>query len=162
MPHILHRQIGHDYPVAGRGEGVHIYEDIGKQYFDATGGGAVSCLGHARPDVIAAMKTQLDKIEFAHTSSFTTPALEDLATDLAARLDVRRQNHRDDGALRQLGVEIRSGCGRRAHRRSGGLGPTQPLRAGDTGIAGAGRHRAAAGAAARTSSHRPLNRRPSG
>jgi adenosylmethionine-8-amino-7-oxononanoate aminotransferase len=84
MTHVLHRQIGHDYPVAVRGEGVYIYDDTGKQYLDATGGAAVSCLGHTHPDVVAAMKAQLDKLEFAHTSFFTTPALEGLADDLAA------------------------------------------------------------------------------
>ncbi|MDI1347402.1 MAG: aspartate aminotransferase family protein [Pseudolabrys sp.] len=84
MTHVLHRQIGHDYPVAVRGEGVYIYDDTGKQYLDATGGAAVSCLGHTHPDVVAAMKAQLDKLEFAHTSFFTTPALESLADDLAA------------------------------------------------------------------------------
>ncbi|MDO9414083.1 MAG: aspartate aminotransferase family protein [Pseudolabrys sp.] len=84
MTHVLHRLIGHDYPVAVRGEGVHIYDSTGKQYLDATGGAAVSCLGHAHPDVINAMKAQLDKIEFAHTSFFTTPVLEGLADDLAA------------------------------------------------------------------------------
>ena len=84
MTHVLHRQIGHDYPVAVRGEGVYIYDDTGKQYLDATGGAAVSCLGHTHPDVVAAMKAQLDRLEFAHTSFFTTPALESLADDLAA------------------------------------------------------------------------------
>ena len=84
MTHVLHRMIGHDYPVAVRGEGVYIYDDTGKQYLDATGGAAVSCLGHTHPDVVAAMKAQLDKIEFAHTSFFTTPGLEGLADALAA------------------------------------------------------------------------------
>ncbi|MBS0534771.1 MAG: aspartate aminotransferase family protein [Proteobacteria bacterium] len=84
MTHVMHRQIGKDYPVAVRGEGVHIYDSTGKQYIDASGGAAVSCLGHGHKDVIDAIKTQLDKIEFAHTSFFTTPALEELADDLAA------------------------------------------------------------------------------
>jgi adenosylmethionine-8-amino-7-oxononanoate aminotransferase len=84
MTHVLHRLIGHDYPVAVRGEGVYIYDDTGKQYLDATGGAAVSCLGHTHKDVLAAMRAQLDKLEYAHTSFFTTPVLEGLADDLAA------------------------------------------------------------------------------
>jgi adenosylmethionine-8-amino-7-oxononanoate aminotransferase len=80
----MHRQIGKDYPIAVRGEGVHIYDSTDKQYIDASGGAAVSCLGHGHKDVIDAMKAQLDKLEFAHTSFFTTPALEELADDLAA------------------------------------------------------------------------------
>jgi adenosylmethionine-8-amino-7-oxononanoate aminotransferase len=84
MTHVLHRQIGKDYPVAVRGEGVHIYDSTGKQYIDASGGAAVSCLGHGHREVIDAMKAQLDRIEFAHTSFFTNPALEELADELAA------------------------------------------------------------------------------
>ncbi len=84
MTHVMHRQIGKDYPLAVRGEGVHIYDSTGKQYIDASGGAAVSCLGHGHRDVIDAMKAQLDQLEFAHTSFFTTPALEELADDLAA------------------------------------------------------------------------------
>ena len=84
MTHVMHRQIGKAYPVAVHGEGVHIYDSTGKQYIDASGGAAVSCLGHGHKDVIDAMKAQLDKLEFAHTSFFTTPALEELADDLAA------------------------------------------------------------------------------
>ena len=86
MTHVLHRMIGHDYPVAVRGEGVYIYDDTGKQYLDATGGAAVSCLGHAHPDVVAAMKAQLDKIEFAHTSFFTTPAARRLWPTTSPRM----------------------------------------------------------------------------
>ncbi len=84
MTHVMHRQIGKDYPVAVRGEGVHIYDSTGKQYIDASGGAAVSCLGHGHKDVTEAIRAQLNALEFAHTSFFTTPALEALADDLAA------------------------------------------------------------------------------
>lgn len=84
MTHVLHRQIGKDYPVAVRGEGVHIYDSTGKQYIDASGGAAVSCLGHSHLDILAAMREQLDRLEYAHTSFFTTRVAEELADDLAA------------------------------------------------------------------------------
>ena len=82
--HVLHRSIAHRYPVAISGEGILIRDETGKAYIDASGGAAVSCLGHSHPDVLAAMRAQLDRLEYAHTSFFTTRAAEDLADDLVA------------------------------------------------------------------------------
>src|SRR5262249_53233985 len=48
------------------------------------GGAAVSCLGHAHPDVLAAMHAQIDKLAYAHTSFFTSEAAEELADHLVA------------------------------------------------------------------------------
>ena len=84
MTHILHRQTGHSYPVAAEARGVIIRDSAGKEYIDASGGAAVSCLGHSHPDVLAAMHAQLDRLAYAHTSFFTTEAAEELADDLVA------------------------------------------------------------------------------
>jgi adenosylmethionine-8-amino-7-oxononanoate aminotransferase len=84
MSHILHRQIGHNYPVAVGGQGILVQDANGKEYIDASGGAAVSCLGHSHPDVVAAMTTQLSNLEYAHSSFFTTRVAEDLADDLVA------------------------------------------------------------------------------
>jgi hypothetical protein len=84
MTSVLHRQIGGAYPVAESGAGVVIRDAAGNDYIDASGGAAVSCLGHGHPDVIAAMKAQLDKLAYAHTSFFTTEAAEELGRDLVA------------------------------------------------------------------------------
>ena len=82
MTHILHRQIKHEYPVAVSGRGILLRDAAGKDYIDASGGAAVSCLGHSHPDVLAAMRGQLDRLEYAHTSFFTTRVAEELADDL--------------------------------------------------------------------------------
>ena len=82
MTHVLHRQIGHSYPVAASGRGATIRDAAGKDYIDASGGAAVSCLGHSHPDVLAAMREQLDSLAYAHTSFFTTQVAEELADDL--------------------------------------------------------------------------------
>mgnify|MGYP000978017784 CR=1 FL=1 len=66
-------------PVAVRGEGIALIDAAGKRYLDASGGAAVSCLGHGHPDVIAAMHAQLDRLAYAHTSFFTTEVAEQLA-----------------------------------------------------------------------------------
>ena len=84
MTHLLHRSIHSVPPVAVRGRGIELFDADGKAYIDASGGAAVSCLGHAHPDVIAALHAQLDRIAYAHTGFFTTEAAEALADRLAA------------------------------------------------------------------------------
>jgi adenosylmethionine-8-amino-7-oxononanoate aminotransferase len=82
MTHVLHRQIGHAYPAATLGRGITIRDAAGKEYIDASGGAAVSCLGHSNPDVIAALHAQIDRLDYAHTGFFTTPAAEELADEM--------------------------------------------------------------------------------
>jgi adenosylmethionine-8-amino-7-oxononanoate aminotransferase len=82
MTHILHRQIRSNLPVAVGGKGVELLDAAGRTYIDASGGAAVSCLGHGHPDVIAALHAQLDQIAYAHTSFFTTDVAERLADRL--------------------------------------------------------------------------------
>lgn len=62
-----------------------IRDGEGKEYIDASSGAAVSCLGHSHPEVLAAMRDQLDQLAYAHTSFFTTTVAEELARDLVAR-----------------------------------------------------------------------------
>jgi len=82
--HILHRQLRGQYPLAARADGCYIEDAEGNRYLDASGGAAVSCLGHGHPDVLAAMHAQLDRIAYAHTSFFSTPVAEELADVLVA------------------------------------------------------------------------------
>ena len=81
---ILHRQIsgGGSLPIAAGGRGIEIVDSEGKSYIDASGGAAVSCLGHGHPAVNEAIRAQLDKLAFAHTSFFTTEIAERLADHL--------------------------------------------------------------------------------
>jgi len=44
----------------------------------------VSCVGHNHPGVLAAMRSQLNNLEYAHTSFFTTEAAEMLGDELVA------------------------------------------------------------------------------
>ncbi len=82
MTHILHRAANVVMPVAVSGSGVEIVDAEGRRYLDASGGAAVSCLGHGHPDVLAAMRRQLDTIAYAHTAFFTTEVAERLADRL--------------------------------------------------------------------------------
>lgn len=82
MTHVLHRQIRHVYPAATYGRGLTIRDATGKEYIDASGGAAVSCLGHSHPDVLAALHAQIDRLDYAHTGFFTTSAAEELADEM--------------------------------------------------------------------------------
>lgn len=77
--HVFHRQLAKRPPVAVSGQGIWLRDAEGRSYIDASGGAAVSCLGHGHPDVIAAMHRQIDQLAYAHTSFFTTEVAEQLA-----------------------------------------------------------------------------------
>ena len=85
MSHVFHRNPQNDYPVAVRGDGAYLVDRDGKRYLDASGGAAVSCLGHSDEAVIAAIKRQLDRLPFAHTSFFSNEPMEELADELIRR-----------------------------------------------------------------------------
>ena len=82
MTHVLHRHLRQTPPIAASASGMTIRDAAGRDYLDASGGAAVSSLGHAHPDVIAAMHAQIDRIAYAHTSFFTTEVAEALADEL--------------------------------------------------------------------------------
>lgn len=82
MTHVFHRHLRQTPPVAVSGSGMTLRDAAGREYLDASGGAAVSSLGHGHPDVIAAMHAQIDKLAYAHTSFFTTEVAEELADEL--------------------------------------------------------------------------------
>ena len=82
MTRLLHRAANAIMPVAVGGKGIELIDSNGKRYIDASGGAAVSCLGHGHPDVIAALHRQLDTLAYAHTGFFTSEAAERLADRL--------------------------------------------------------------------------------
>ena len=84
MTHVFHRHTKASYPVAVKGDGVFIEDSDGKRYLDASGGAAVSCLGHSDARVIEAIKAQIDAIPYAHTGFFTSEAAEELADRMVA------------------------------------------------------------------------------
>ena len=79
MAHVFPRHTKSNLPTIASGKGCYLYDQNGKEYFDGSGGAAVSCLGHGDPDVTDAIKQQLDNVAFAHTSFFTSQQAEDLA-----------------------------------------------------------------------------------
>jgi adenosylmethionine-8-amino-7-oxononanoate aminotransferase len=72
-------------PRIARGQGSYLIDAAGKRYLDGSGGPAVFCLGHAHPEVNAAIARQLDEIAYAYRYLFTSSALEGL-TETVLRL----------------------------------------------------------------------------
>jgi len=84
MSHVFPRHTKARLPVAARGDGVYLIDGAGKRYLDASGGAAVSCLGHSDADVIATIREQAATLAFAHTGFFTSQTAESLADRLIA------------------------------------------------------------------------------
>jgi adenosylmethionine-8-amino-7-oxononanoate aminotransferase len=84
VSHIIHRNLRQVPPMAVSAQGVLVRDSRGNTYIDASGGAAVSSLGHGHPDIITAMHRQIDRLAYAHTAFFTTEAAEELAERLAA------------------------------------------------------------------------------
>ena len=80
--HVIHRHLHRLPPRAVGGRGIYLRDAAGRDYIDASGGAAVSCLGHGHTDVLAAMHAQIDRLAYAHTSFFTTEVAEELADQL--------------------------------------------------------------------------------
>ena len=80
---VFHRHLRGSFPEAAGGDGAYLIDAQGKRYLDASCGAAVSCLGHSDRRIIQAIKDQLDKLAFAHTSFFTNGPAEELAEVLS-------------------------------------------------------------------------------
>src|SRR5881227_2217009 len=79
---VLHRSLREAPPKAIGGEGIYLFAEDGRRVIDASGGAAVSCLGHQHPRVIAAMAKQASTLAYAHTSFFSSEPAEALAEKL--------------------------------------------------------------------------------
>ena len=93
--HVFHRHTRAKLPIAVRGEGAYIFDSEGRQYLDASGGAAVSYLGHNHPVVIDAIKAQLDDIPFRHTAFFSNTAMEQslICYPMASTIDGKDGNN---------------------------------------------------------------------
>src|SRR5262249_20808491 len=60
---ILPRQLRSPLRTAVGGEGAYLIDSEGRRYLDASGGAAVSCLGHNHPAVSGAVRAQLEELE---------------------------------------------------------------------------------------------------
>ncbi|KAF2853306.1 class III aminotransferas-like protein [Plenodomus tracheiphilus IPT5] len=76
---VLHASLSNNPPTIISAKGNYLQPSIGPPIFDASGGAAVSCIGHAHPRILAAITAQLSKVEYTFSPHFSTPAYEALA-----------------------------------------------------------------------------------
>jgi adenosylmethionine-8-amino-7-oxononanoate aminotransferase len=81
---VFRRSFRKEFPAAVRGEGVHLWDADDNKYLDLAGSAAVNFIGHGVADISSAMADQAAKLEFVHTSQFTTPVAEEYAQELLA------------------------------------------------------------------------------
>jgi adenosylmethionine-8-amino-7-oxononanoate aminotransferase len=63
-------------PVITHGKGIYLYAADGREFMDGCSGSLVANIGHAVPEVVAAIEAQAAKVAFTHGSRFTTvPAM---------------------------------------------------------------------------------------
>lgn len=84
---VLHASLAIEPPKIVRAEGHYLYASDGREIFDASGGAAVSCIGHGHPRVKKAMQAQLDQVEYCFAPHFTNEAYERLAKFLVDSTD---------------------------------------------------------------------------
>jgi adenosylmethionine-8-amino-7-oxononanoate aminotransferase len=82
---VLHRSLREIPPKAIGGEGVWLFAEDGRRVLDASGGAAVSCLGHQHPRIVQAMAKQASKLAYAHTAFFSSEPAEALADHLVGQ-----------------------------------------------------------------------------
>lgn len=81
---VLRRSFRKHFPEAAKGEGVYVWDASGNKYLDLSGSAAVNFIGHGVPEIAAAIAEQAAKLEFVHTSQFTTSIAEEYAQELLA------------------------------------------------------------------------------
>ncbi|MEX2623685.1 MAG: aminotransferase class III-fold pyridoxal phosphate-dependent enzyme [Acidimicrobiia bacterium] len=74
---------GDGLPMAARAEGCWIIDADGRRYLDAAGGAVVSAVGHGRVRVVDAIAAQLSQLDYVHSTTFRTEAVESYAHQVA-------------------------------------------------------------------------------
>ena len=70
-------------PLLERAEGIYIWDTSGKRYIDGSSGAMVSNIGHSNPNVLDAIRTQMDKSTFGYRLHFENEPAEKLAAKVA-------------------------------------------------------------------------------
>ncbi len=80
---VFPRDFRQELPRAVRANGIYIYDDEGKEYIDGCCGALVSSVGHCIPEIVKAIKDQIYRLDFAHTSRWRNDAIDKAATQIA-------------------------------------------------------------------------------
>ncbi len=83
--HVFGRAKEGALPIVHKAEGLWIEDDSGNRFLDASGGAAVTNVGHGRREIAEALHQQVLKYDYIHPTVFVSPVVEDLAAALAQR-----------------------------------------------------------------------------
>ena len=72
-------------PKVRKAEGLWIEDDRGNRYLNASGGAAVTNVGHGRREIAEALHQQVLRHDYIHPTAFVSPVVEELAAALASR-----------------------------------------------------------------------------
>ncbi len=81
--HVFLRKMDRVYPKIDRGEGVYLFDQNGKKYFDAAGGALVISVGHGDKEIVAKITKQLERVSYINGTQFTSDVTEKLADKLS-------------------------------------------------------------------------------
>ncbi|ATX67149.1 aminotransferase family protein [Roseinatronobacter bogoriensis] len=83
MSHLFY-QTSQRRPLLDQARGVYMWDVDGKRYLDGSSGAMVCNIGHSNPNVLDAMRRQMEKSTFGYRLHFETEASEQLAARTAA------------------------------------------------------------------------------
>ncbi len=83
MSHLFY-QTSQRRPLLDQARGVYMWDVDGKRYLDGSSGAMVCNIGHSNPNVLDAMRRQMEKSTFGYRLHFETEASEQLAAKTAA------------------------------------------------------------------------------
>ncbi len=83
-PSHLFYQTDHPRPTLDRAEGIYMWDTEGNRFIDGSSGAMVCNIGHSNPNVLAAMRAQMEKSTFGYRLHFITEASERLAAKTAS------------------------------------------------------------------------------
>ncbi len=82
---VLLRNLTKRYPVISHGKGVHLFDQDGKKYFDASGGALVTSLGHGNKEIVDKIAAQMATVAYVNGMQFTSDVMEKAAANLAKK-----------------------------------------------------------------------------
>ncbi len=81
--HVFDRAPAGRLPLIERGEGIYLFDTLGKRYIDGSSGALISNIGHGVEEVAEAIGEQMRKVEFVHGTQFTSESIKRLAKKIA-------------------------------------------------------------------------------
>jgi adenosylmethionine-8-amino-7-oxononanoate aminotransferase len=80
---VFDREPARKLPLIERGEGIYLFDSLGKRYIDGSSGALISNIGHAMGVMTEPIIEQMKKIEFVHGTQFTSEPIKGLAKKIA-------------------------------------------------------------------------------